>query len=114
MFKLLKYAALGYAFLTIGMFVEYGFWWTMSVLWMSSMVLFFTVVGQLPILRKYYFFLVVGLYIIIFTTSDYWGIQDPQHYRIMQATFIPMGYIVLTDLFIDSLKDIISEIFGNR
>lgn len=111
MFKLIKYAAIFYTFTTITMFLSYGFWWSMSVLWMSAMVTFFTVVGQLPIIRVYYFYIVCTLYLIIFTTSNHWGIQDPEAYRIMQFIYIPMGFVLYADILVDTIKSITKELF---
>ena len=113
MFALLKFGAIFYSFVTLAMFFTYGFWWTTSILFTSSMVLFLGVVAQLPIIRVWYLYILLAIYAIILTTAQFWGIEDPENYKILTILFIPMGFTIIGDMIVDGIKDIASEIFGD-
>ena len=113
MFALLKFGAIFYSIVTLGMFFTYGFWWTISILFTSSMVLFGGFVAQIPYIRRWYLAIIVATYVIITYTAKYWGIQDPDVYVNLTYLFIPAGYVLLGDFVIDSLRELAEAIFGD-
>jgi hypothetical protein len=84
----------------------------MSVLFHVVVGVFFTTAGQIPIVRVLWLYLVIALYSIIFLSAEYWGIEDPEEHKMMQALFIPAGFIIAADLIIDAISDTIAEIFN--
>lgn len=99
MFLFLKTATLAYSILTLMLFVVYGFWWTMSILALASLVsfiVFIAPVGHGAVVLYLKFLFVV--YLIVYFTIDYWAFEDIDFYKHMVVIYLPVGFVLMGDL----------------